>query len=187
LELTKSAPARNRALRSSTRCEPDDEVTIDPILAFLSGVGVALVGALIAHVLTRQRERRRIVDERRFEIYMKLMDLYGTYFWFTTAELHRKRVPDDIRRKCRDLSWQIADLLRAADDVEDLEDVLDVLMGPGFPTATERYNAMSTLIDRIGSRVNPRYAKKIREISDANIRRLGSGGESNAPGATWVL
>jgi len=161
-------------------------MTISPLLAFFSGVGVSLVGALVAHILTRQRDRRRVVEERRFEIYMKLMDLRGMYFWFTTAEFHRKPISDEIRRKCRDLSWQIADMLRAADEVEYLEGILDVLMGPGFQTARERYDAMSKLLDRLGSRVNPRYAKKIREISEANLMTLGSGGSSNAPGATWV-
>ena len=29
-------------------------------------------------------------------------------------------VSDEVRRKCRDLSWQIADMLRAADEVEHL-------------------------------------------------------------------
>lgn len=156
------------------------------LLAFFSGVGVSLVGALVAHILTRRRERRRIVDVRRFEIYMKLMELHGMYFWFTTAEFHRKPVSDDVRRKCRDLSWQIADMLRAADEVEFLEAILDVLMGPGFPTAAERYDAMSKVLDGLGRRVNPRYSKKIRQISEANIATLGSGGGSNAPGATWV-
>jgi hypothetical protein len=46
---------------------------------------------------------------------------------------------------------------------------------------------MSKLLDRLGSHVNPRYAKKIREISEASVTTLGSGGNSNAPGATWVL
>lgn len=162
-------------------------MNISPILAFLSGVLVTLVGALVAHVLTRRRERQRIVEERRFQIYMKLMELHGTYFWFTTAEVHKKPVSDEIRLKCRDLSWQIADMLRTADEVEDLEDILDVLMGPGFPTAVARYDAMSKLIDRLGDRVNPRYAKKIREISAANLAKIGAGRESNAPGATWVI
>jgi hypothetical protein len=170
----------------------DKNVTVSPLLVFFSGVGVSLVGTLLAHFLTRERERRRIVEDRRFEIFMKLMDLLGVYWWFTTAEFHRKPVSDEVRRKCRKLSWQIADLLRAADDIEDLEQILDVLMGPSFPTAKERYDAMSMLIDRLGSRVNPRYAKKIRQISEANIRQLRDVGisdlgairDSNVPGST---
>jgi hypothetical protein len=162
-------------------------VTISPLLAFFSGVGVSLVGALIAHVLTRERDRRRVVEEGRFEIYMKLIELLGMYFWFTSAEVHRDPVPDEIRRKCRDLSWQIADLLRAADEVEYVEEILDVLMNPGFQTARERYDAMSKLLDRLGNRVNPRFAKKMRAIGEANLKTLASGGSSNAPGRLWGI
>lgn len=158
-------------------------MTISFLLTFFSGVGVSLVGALVAHVFTRQRERRQLVEERRFQIYMKLMELHSGYFWFTTAELRQTAVPNEIRHKCRDVAWQIADMLRATDEVEYLEDILDVLMGPGFPTAGERYDAMAKLVDRLGRRVNPRYAKKIRQISEANVSSPASGGISNAPGA----
>ena len=40
------------------------------VLAFFSGVGISLVSALVANILTRRRERRRVVEERRFKIYM---------------------------------------------------------------------------------------------------------------------
>ena len=55
------------------------ERSVEPAFVFLSGVGVTLTGALIAHMLARRRERRKLVDERRFEIYMKLMDLNSQY------------------------------------------------------------------------------------------------------------
>ena len=156
---------------------------MNPLVAFFSGVGVSLVAALVANILTRSRERQRIVEERRFEIYMKLMDLYGQYFWFTVAEIHRETVREEVRLKSRDLAWQIADMLRSADEVEYLPDILDVMLGPGFATAAERYEAMGRLLDSLGKRINPRYAKKIREISEANVRAFGTGGRSNAPGA----
>jgi hypothetical protein len=162
-------------------------MTVDPLIAFFSGVGVSLVGALVANLLTRKRERWRVVEERRFEIYMKLMELYGSYFWFSAAEMRKEPVPDEIRQKCRDLAWQIADLLRSADEVDFLEDILDVTLGPRYATAKERYEAMGQLLERLGRRVNPRYVRKIREISEANIMAFGAGGRSNAPGATSVF
>ncbi|MGH9896235.1 MAG: hypothetical protein ACREA0_30425, partial [bacterium] len=163
------------------------ERSVEPALVFLSGVGVTLTGALIAHVLTRQRERRKLVDERRFEIYMKLMDLNSQYFWIASAEVRGQPASPETRRNCRDLAWQIADILRAADEVEFLEEILDITFGPGYPTAAKRHDAMGALLDRMGERVNPRYARKIREISKANVLSLGSGARSNAPGATWPL
>ena len=162
-------------------------MNIDPLQAFFSGIGVSLIGALVANVLSRQRERHRVVEERRFEIYIKLLDLYGGYFWFTTAELHNESVDANVASRCHTLACQIADMLRSADEVDFLDDILDVTQGPAFKTAAERYKAMGQLLDRLGQKVNPRYSKKIREISDANGRLMASGECSNAPGANEFL
>jgi hypothetical protein len=156
------------------------------LFGFVSGVGVSLVAALLANSLTKRRERQRVVEERRFEIYMKLMDLHGKYFWFSTAEFHKEAVSADIRLDCHRLAWQIADMLRTADEVDFLEQTLEVTLGSNFSTATERYEAMGRLIDDVGRKVNPRYSKKIRQISDANSQLLGSGGSSNAPGFNHI-
>lgn len=147
-------------------------------------MGVSLVGVLAASVLTKKRERQRFIEDRRFEIYMKLMELHGQYFWFTAAEMHHEPVRSEIRRRAFSLAWQIADALRSADEVEYLEDILEVTLAPSFATARERYDAMNRILERLGRRVNPRYARKIREISEANISLLGSGRDSNAPGST---
>lgn len=157
---------------------------MDLAIGFLSGVGVSIVGAVIADILARRREQRRIVEERRFGIYMKLMEIYGSYFWFTVAEMQGEQVGSEVRRRCRDLAWQCADMLRSADEVDYLEDILDVTLGPRFSTARERYDAIGQLLDRLGKRVNPRYARKIREISSENVANLAAGGHLNAPGAT---
>ena len=149
----------------------------------MSGVGISLFAAIIGYFLSKRRERRQFVEQCRFEIYMKLMDLYGYYFWFVTKEQRGEKVPDDIRQKARELSWQIADLLRSADEIDYLEDVLDILFGLGFETAAMRHKSMDDLLDRLGKKVNPRYSRKIREISKANIKLLSSGGSSNAPGS----
>jgi hypothetical protein len=70
---------------------------MEQLIGFVSGVGVSLFGALLATILTRRRERQRTVEERRFEIYMKLMDLHSNYFWFTVAELRKTEVSADSR------------------------------------------------------------------------------------------
>ena len=113
------------------------------------------------------------------------MELYGMYFWFSTAELHHEPVPDEIRQKCFRLSWQIADMLREADNLKDLTDILEVIFGSSFPTAKERYTAMRILIDRLGNSVNPRYANAVQKINVANFTNLAKGNKSNAPGETW--
>jgi hypothetical protein len=156
------------------------------LIGFFSGVGVSLVGALLATFFTRRRERRRVVEERRFEIYMKLIDLQSSYFWFTIAELHQQPVSDDTRKRCHEIAWQIADMLRSADEVDFLEQILEVTLGSNFVTATQRDEVMGKLIDQLGSKINPRYTKKIREISDANVRLRASGRSSNAPGQPYI-
>jgi hypothetical protein len=158
---------------------------IDPFLGFLTGIGVSLIGAVVAHTLTKHRERRRLVEELRFQIYMKLMDLHGSYFWFTVAELHKEAVRSETLKRCHDLAWQIADLLRSADEIDSLEEILEVTHSAKFGSAEERYEAMGKVLDHLGARINPRYSKKIREISKENSRLLASGGSSNAPGATF--
>jgi hypothetical protein len=159
---------------------------MDILIAFLSGVGVTLTGALIAHLLTRSRERRKLIEERRFEIYMKLMDLNSQYFWIASADVRGESPPQSARQKCHELAWHIADALRAADEVEFLEETLDILFAPNYPSAVKRHDEMGALIDKMGQRINPRYARKIRDISVANLHSLASGARSNAPGAaTW--
>jgi len=157
------------------------------VLAFFSGVAVSVVGAVVGSILTRRRERRRLVEDRGFEIYMKLMELNSSYFWFSSAELNGEAVSSEVRKEAHDLAWQIADMLRSADEVEYLDEILEVTLGPSFQSASERYHAMGNLLERLGRRVNPRYANKIREISNANVAILSSGGKSNAPGATGFL
>lgn len=159
---------------------------MEPVLGFVGGVGVTLAGALIADLLTRRRERRKVLLERRFQIYMKLMELNGQYFWVASAEIRSETVPPEVRRKCHDLAWQIADLVRAADEVEFLDEILDVIFAPGYPTAGRRHDAMAALLERLGERVNPRYVRKMQEISRTNLLSLASGAHSNAPGVTGL-
>lgn len=111
------------------------------------------------------------------------MDLHSSYFWFTVAESHGEEVPVDARRNCCALAWQISDLLRATDDADFVDQILDVTLSSRFGTASERYAEMGRVLDLMGQRVNPRYSKKIREIGDANLQTSVSSRSSNAPGA----
>ncbi len=155
---------------------------MDPFWAFISGVGVSLTAALIANILTRERERKRIIEERRFSIYMKLMNLHGLYFFFYSCEERSAPLAPQIKQQVKDLAWQIADLLRSADEIKHLDEILDVLFAPTFNTAKDRYHAMKALINKLGQDINPRYTKKMRSISESNIEYLATGHRPNAPG-----
>jgi hypothetical protein len=78
---------------------------------------------------------------------------------------------------------RIPALNQIADEVDFLEDILDVTFSSRYATATERHNAMERLIDRLAGRVNPRYASKVRKISEENLRSIVDRTDSNAPGA----
>jgi hypothetical protein len=154
----------------------------EKFLIFAAGVGATLAGTVSAEILTLRRERRTRLRSKQFEIYMRLLDLNADYFWWASAEFRGEPVPPEIKAKCRDHAWRIADLLRSADDSVLVEETLDVLQSTdAYPTAQARHDAMGALIDRMGKVVNPTYAKKVREISDRNVRSYAAGNTSSAP------
>jgi hypothetical protein len=160
-------------------------VTTSAILSFVAGILVTLVGAMLAHLLERQRDRHRRLRSRQHSLYMALLEIHQLYFFASSAEMKKIALPQEIRARLHALAWKTADMLRESDDVTHLEETLDVLLGSGFRTATDRYDAMSSLIDRMGARVNPRYMARIRKISDENVKRMATGSVSNAPGSMW--
>lgn len=160
--------------------------SLTPFVGVVSGLLGAVIGSLLTNRLTRSRERDRLISERRFEIYMKLMDIYNAYFWWFSAELRKEPVPQRVRQNVNDLSWQLSDLLRSADEVDFLEDALEIIMGPSYESSEARYHAMSELVDRVGAQVNPRFAKKMKEIGEANRALFPTGRRSNAPGMTFT-
>jgi hypothetical protein len=60
-------------------------------------------------------------------------------------------------------------MLRSADEVDSLEEILEITLSPKFGTANERYEAMGKVLDHLGTRINPRYSKKIGEESVKRI------------------
>jgi len=148
------------------------------LIGFASGVGVALIGAMVGSVFQRRAKRRRRIEETQFQVYMKLMDVYSLYFWVVSLELRGEEVSPELKRRIRNIAWQIADLLRFEDSVSYTENILRVLMSNEFPTAKARYDEMNKILDKFGSLVNPRYQHVIKTISEDNVMRLGSGERS---------
>ena len=158
---------------------------MNTLTGFACGIAVSLFGAFVANHLTRRREMKAKLNQHRFQIYMKLMDVYADYFWFSSAEVRNQKLQSEIRERCRSRSWEIVDMLRAADDMEYLNEILDVLMGHEFTTALDRYEAIGALLNKLGKLVNPKYQQKMSEISKGNIKLLSSGSKSNAPGSIY--
>ena len=159
-------------------------VWLGPLLGFLGGIAVALIGAIAAYLLQRRLERRNRIESERFQVYMGLMELHGLYFGVQAAELNGDSVPKDTRMKVRELAWQISDRLRSADDVDDLDRILEVLLSSGYGSAQDRYQAIEQLLRDLGDKVNPRYAAAVRQLSEGNVRRTAKGirPSSNTPG-----
>jgi uncharacterized membrane protein YccC len=155
------------------------------MVGFASGIGVALIAALVTYLFQRHGDQRRHREQAAFQVYMLLLDLNSQYFWIVSNELRGEQPLPEIAAKAQSLAMQIADKLREADDVQHLEDILTVLMSEDtYKTASDRAKALNAVIDRMGKTVNPRYAKIIKHISDNNVRGFmdrPSGHRNNAP------
>lgn len=155
---------------------------LDLISAFLGGICVTLVSALIGSIVQRHNEEYRRKERALFEVYMHLMDLNSIYFWIASAEIHGEAPPPEQKERALKVSWRIVEKLRETDNIEYLEDTLDVLLGSKYKSANDRANALNKIIDRYSLLVNPRYTKILKRISQENITALAAGQKSNAPG-----
>ena len=151
---------------------------LQALIGFASGIGVALISASIGFLFQRKSEKRRRIKETQYQVYMKLLDVYSFYFWVVSLELTGEEVSSDLKKRIRNTTWQIADLLRLEDSVSNTESILRVLMSNEYTTAKARYDEMDKILNKYGSLVNPRYQKVIKSISENNIIRLGSGKRS---------
>jgi hypothetical protein len=157
----------------------------DGWLGFFGGVLASLVAALIASVSQRQIEYKRRKDQARLDVYFHLLDLHNWYFWVASAELHGEQPSDEALHECRKLTYQLNDKLRSFEDVEHLDEILLVLFSESVPSANDRANKISELVEKYGKLVSPRYRSTLQLIGYRNLLRHGPGKtpSSNAPGS----
>lgn len=157
----------------------------DGWLGFVGGTLAALVAGLIASVVQREAEYRRKREQTRLDVYFLLLDLHNWYFWVASAEVSGEHPSGEALAKCRSLTFQLNDKLRAFEDVEHLEKILIILFSESMPSANERANRLSELLDDYGKLVNPEYKSVMQRISRENILRHTSAKapSSNAPGS----
>jgi hypothetical protein len=95
------------------------------------------------------------------------MDLHSSYFWFTTAEFHKEPLSADVRRRCHDLAWQIADMLRSADEVDLLEQTLEVTLVLSLvlpQSGTKQWDGLSTnWVGRQPRGIRRRFARLVKQ------------------------
>ncbi len=150
------------------------------LVGFASGVGVTLIGALITTVLQRRHERRRRIEEGRFRVYMKLMELHSFYFFASSAEVRHQELSSDVRERIRSLASELADMLRSADELREVPLLLRILMSMDYPSAQARYRDMGQVLDSLANSVNPRYSTAARAIGDGNVQDMSAGGAGRA-------
>ena len=144
---------------------------------FLGGVGISVIAVFVGWFLQKRLETRRGIEKAALDVYMKLLEIHSLYFWVFSGKLHRKTVDPEIKKRIRELSWQIADRLRAEDRTPFAIEILEVLMQIDYPSAKARYEEMDRIITEMGRKVNPRYAKAISKVSELNIRHLATTGK----------
>jgi len=147
----------------------------------LIGALIAVVGAAWSQHLLDQRRKR---TNTRFEIYQRLLALNERYFWVASRTV-RNELPDvKVLNECYRLSWEIADLVRAFDRLEHLDELVEILFSSEIVSPSERANRLCALIDLYGSLVNPTFAAKMKKVSRTNVIAFGTGKDSKsyAPG-----
>jgi len=154
------------------------------LIAFLSGLVLAFIGALAAYFFQRRSDKKKHLEQIQFEIYMRVLELHGLYFRVYSAEVRKKEIPPETREKIWTLAWKTSDVLRTADGLRHTPQILDVLFSNKYETAEARYNAMQDLIDELGNSTDPRFIKAMKRIGAENQKLLLKDimKDSNAPG-----
>lgn len=138
------------------------------ITAFITAFIVASFSAYITIRIQRYFENKKKKESTLFDIYMKLMEFHGYYFWLLSAEIRKEKEPKNIKQIVERLKWEIADLARQI-EVKELQEILEVLLLEKL-THRERYHRLSNLIDGLGYKLNPKYIKIMKKISEENLK-----------------
>lgn len=152
--------------------------TLPDVEWIFGGLGGAVVGGIIGAVVAHWFEGRRLHGERQhqgaFAVYMDLIGLIGRQWWLTVAEVHGEEPDGKIRNDYNSWAWKVADRLRTVDDLPEAPAVLDAMFSLRFASEQEREKALRTVADRLGQRVNPRYAEAMHKIGAANDSLMAS-------------
>ncbi len=140
----------------------------------LSGAFGAIVGAWAAIFFQRRHDQKKALEQARFNVYMMLLDLWQRHFRITSAEVHGEQASDQVRLEFDRQRWRIADELRKADDLEEGEPLLRAMFSLAFKSEKDRADALDKVIKQLSERVNPRYGRVIREISEENQKLMAT-------------
>jgi hypothetical protein len=141
------------------------------LLTFFTGLLAGLLVAAAGVYFRNLSDTRKRQDELLFQIYTQLIELSGSHFWILSQELRGEQSNPERARRFSSVRWRIADLLRQADGLPEMREILSVMFSARFASERERAQELNRLVSLIGDRVNSRYNKAIREI-DAENQKL---------------
>ncbi len=144
---------------------------LNMVIGFVSGIGIALVSALLNTSMQSRKRKKRELEKSQTDIYYRLMMLRTLWWGMVLAESRGEALSSQDRREIHDTAWKLADVLREADDINDLGDIVAVIFSEGFETAQARYDAMERIISRLGYKTNPKYNKAVARVSAANMNQ----------------
>lgn len=141
------------------------QITI-AIWSSLSAIASSIITIFLSEFIRNYSSKRKKQNELLFDIYMKLMEFEGYYFWLFSSETRKEKEPDEIKSKVLDLKWIILDMCRGL-ATKEVDDILKVLLLEKL-THRERYSELGKLINTLGYKANSRYKIAMSAIQYEN-------------------
>ncbi len=136
------------------------------ITALVTAFFVAPASAFFTIKIQQLFERKGNRRKKLFDIYMKLIELEGQYFWLASAEMRNTKKPKDILQKANYMKYEISDMAREIDAYE-LKEILETLFLEEL-SYRDRQKKTVQLVEEFGYKVNPRFKKIISKIIKRN-------------------
>ncbi len=136
----------------------------------------AIIGGIVVLLVQAWMKGHSNLTRLRFEIYMKLLMVRELQFWSVTWEVNDDDVDSRILQRKHDYTFQIADLLRRADRLSEMEEIIRTLFSVTYGSEKERQSRLDELIRQLGEKVNPRYNRSMNRVMAENqeIAKLDS-------------
>lgn len=149
---------------------------------FISGILISVISIYGNYLMKSKAETKEKILNAEYEIYLKLNELYEVYFWLATNELHKQETGLDIIKQVHSIAVDISKLIHKNQDSEFTTDLLKVLYDESYKTCNQRWKDISSLSDRMGEKLVPKYNKIVHDLNDSNILLMGTSGfKSKAP------
>jgi len=125
------------------------------IIGFLSGVVLSIFTAFINFRLSRKPDEYKALVKSKYEIYLKLNDLYNWYFWLVTNELHNKETDKETIETIHNIAVNLARELHKNENSEFTEKLLRILYDESYETFDARWKHISKLSEKLATKLLP--------------------------------